>query len=110
MMQYRNTISSMQTMLDLMTGLRKIRKHIPVREAVSKVVKDRREFVRGRVLFDFPFWAFLTSFDKCALPRYSGIVRVRLALRMRKRLPFPPAFATISPVRPARARNAGLAH
>ncbi|KAH9174246.1 hypothetical protein EDB89DRAFT_2067893 [Lactarius sanguifluus] len=45
MMQYRNTISSMQAMLDLMTGLREIREHIPVQEAVSKVMKDRREFV-----------------------------------------------------------------
>jgi len=45
MMQYCNTISSMQAMLDLMTGIRKIREHIPIREAVSKVVKDRREFV-----------------------------------------------------------------
>ena len=39
-----------------------------------------------------------------------GIVRVRLTIRMRKRLPFPPAFATISPISPARARHAGLAH
>ncbi|KAH8983677.1 hypothetical protein EDB86DRAFT_2811253 [Lactarius hatsudake] len=45
MMQYRNTISSMQAMLDLMTGLREIREHIPVQEAVLKVMKDRREFV-----------------------------------------------------------------
>lgn len=49
-MQYRNTISSIHTMLDLMTGVRKIREHIPVREAVSKVMKDRREFVGGRPL------------------------------------------------------------
>ena len=47
MMQYRNTISSMQVLLDLMTGVRKIREHIPVREAVSMVMKDRREFVCG---------------------------------------------------------------
>ncbi|KAH9025176.1 hypothetical protein EDB85DRAFT_2179551 [Lactarius pseudohatsudake] len=45
MMQYRNTISSMQAMLDLMTGLREIREHIPVQEAVLKVMKDRRELV-----------------------------------------------------------------
>jgi hypothetical protein len=49
MMQYRNAISSMHTMLDILTGLRKIREHIPVREAVSGVVNDRREFVRGRL-------------------------------------------------------------
>lgn len=47
MMQYRNAISSMQGMLDIFTGLRKIREHIPVREAVSGVVNERREFVRG---------------------------------------------------------------
>jgi len=45
MMQYRNAISSMQGMLDILTGLRKIREHIPVREAVSGVVNERREFV-----------------------------------------------------------------
>ena len=49
-MQYRNTISSMQAMLDLMTGVRKIREHIAVQEAVSKVMKDRREFVCERPL------------------------------------------------------------
>lgn len=47
MMQYRNAICSMQGMLDILTGLRKIREHIPVREAVSRVVNERREFVRG---------------------------------------------------------------
>ena len=47
MMQYRNAISSMHAMLDILTGLRKIREHIPVREAISGVVNDRRELVRG---------------------------------------------------------------
>lgn len=47
MRQYRNAISSMQGMLDILTGLRKIREHIPVREAVTGVVNERREFVRG---------------------------------------------------------------
>jgi hypothetical protein len=46
-MQYRNAIGSMQGMLDILTGLRKIREHIPVREAVTGVVNERREFVRG---------------------------------------------------------------
>jgi hypothetical protein len=46
MMQYRNAISSMHTMLDILTGLRKIREYIPVREAVSGVANDRRELVR----------------------------------------------------------------
>jgi hypothetical protein len=46
MMQYRNTISSMQEMLDILTGLRKIRERIPVKETVSGVLNDRREFVR----------------------------------------------------------------
>jgi hypothetical protein len=47
MMQYRNAIGSMQAMLDVLTGVRKIRQHIPVREAISGVVNERREFVRG---------------------------------------------------------------
>jgi hypothetical protein len=46
MMQYRNTISAMQEMLDILTGLRKIRERIPVKETVSGVLNDRREFVR----------------------------------------------------------------
>ncbi len=47
MMQYRNAIGSMQALLDILAGLRKIREHIPVREAVSGVVHERRELVRG---------------------------------------------------------------
>ncbi|KAI0262972.1 hypothetical protein BC834DRAFT_1027888 [Gloeopeniophorella convolvens] len=45
MIQYHNTISLMQAMLDTMTGLRKIREHIPVPETVTKLIKERREFV-----------------------------------------------------------------
>ncbi|KAI9510385.1 hypothetical protein F5148DRAFT_592931 [Russula earlei] len=44
-MQYCNAISSLQATLDVLTGLRTIREHIPVREAISGVVNDRREFV-----------------------------------------------------------------
>ena len=36
----------MQKLLDLMTGLRKIRENIPRKETVAKVFKERREFVR----------------------------------------------------------------
>lgn len=46
MIQYRNTIGSMQAMLDILTGLRKIRERIPIKETVSGVLNDRREFVR----------------------------------------------------------------
>lgn len=46
MIQYCNAISYMQAMLDILTGLRKIRERIPVKEAVSGVLNDRREFVR----------------------------------------------------------------
>ena len=35
----------MQKLLDLMTGLRKIRENIPRRQTVSSVFKERREFV-----------------------------------------------------------------
>ena len=52
MIQYRNAISSMQAMLDIMAGIRKIRECIPVREAVSGVLSDRREFVRRCTSFD----------------------------------------------------------
>jgi len=45
MKQYRNAISSMQAILDILTGLRTIRERVPVREAISGVVNDRREFV-----------------------------------------------------------------
>jgi len=45
MIQYCNAISSMQAMLDILSGLRKIRERIPVKEAVSGVLNDRREFV-----------------------------------------------------------------
>ncbi|KAH9977258.1 hypothetical protein BGW80DRAFT_1435937 [Lactifluus volemus] len=45
MMQYRNTVTSIQAMLDIMIGLRKIREHIPIRETVFGVMRDRREFV-----------------------------------------------------------------
>lgn len=38
----------MQKLLDLMTGLRKIRENIPRRETVAHVFKERREFVSGR--------------------------------------------------------------
>ena len=37
----------MQKLLDLMTGLRKIRENIPRKETVANVFKERREFVRS---------------------------------------------------------------
>lgn len=69
-------------MLDLMTGVRKIREHIPVREAVSKVMKDRREFVGGRPLRSH--FGVLTPSDYTLGAGWypSGIVRLRLALRL----------------------------
>ena len=36
----------MQAMLDILTGVRKIRERIPIKETVSGVLNDRREFVR----------------------------------------------------------------
>ncbi|KAH9946389.1 uncharacterized protein BXZ73DRAFT_37522 [Epithele typhae] len=43
--QYRNIVTTMQKLLDLMTGLRKIRENIPRKETVSSVFKERREFM-----------------------------------------------------------------
>ncbi|TFK82012.1 hypothetical protein K466DRAFT_531014, partial [Polyporus arcularius HHB13444] len=42
---YRDIITIMQKLLDLMTGLRKIRENIPRRETVAYVFKERREFM-----------------------------------------------------------------
>ncbi|KAI0781250.1 hypothetical protein BD413DRAFT_462963 [Trametes elegans] len=42
---YRQVINTMQKMLDLMTGLRKIRENIPRKETVANVFKERREFM-----------------------------------------------------------------
>ncbi|THH09172.1 hypothetical protein EW146_g8766 [Bondarzewia mesenterica] len=42
---YRKTVSTLQNTLDLMTGLRKVRENIPVKETVSSVFSERREFV-----------------------------------------------------------------
>ncbi|KAI0060839.1 hypothetical protein BV25DRAFT_1827399 [Artomyces pyxidatus] len=43
--QYRNTVTALQAVLDIMTGLRKVRENIPVKETVSAVFRERREFV-----------------------------------------------------------------
>lgn len=51
MRQYRKTLTQLQTMLDLMTGLRKVRENIPVKETISTVFSERRDFVR---LSSFP--------------------------------------------------------
>ncbi|KAI0332078.1 hypothetical protein GY45DRAFT_1299694 [Cubamyces sp. BRFM 1775] len=42
---YRQVIITMQKLLDLMTGLRKIRENIPRKETVANVFKERREFM-----------------------------------------------------------------
>ncbi|KAI0362777.1 hypothetical protein OH77DRAFT_1417068 [Trametes cingulata] len=42
---YRQVITTMQKLLDLMTGLRKIRENIPRKETVANVFKERREFM-----------------------------------------------------------------
>lgn len=41
----------MQKLLDLMTGLRKIRENIPRKETVANVFKERREFVCAVVIY-----------------------------------------------------------
>ncbi|KAI0747801.1 hypothetical protein C8Q80DRAFT_1168545 [Daedaleopsis nitida] len=42
---YRAIVTTMQKLLDLMTGLRKIRENIPRKETVATVFKERREFM-----------------------------------------------------------------
>ena len=43
---YRRVVTVIQKILDLPTGLRKIRENIPRKEVVSDVFRERREFVR----------------------------------------------------------------
>ncbi|KIK79803.1 hypothetical protein PAXRUDRAFT_833910 [Paxillus rubicundulus Ve08.2h10] len=45
MRHYREVVQKIQKILDLMTGLRKIRENIPRKETVACVLKERREFV-----------------------------------------------------------------
>ncbi|TFY72380.1 hypothetical protein EVG20_g641 [Dentipellis fragilis] len=45
MRQYRRVISTLQSILDYMTGLRKVRENIPMKETVTSVAHERREFV-----------------------------------------------------------------
>lgn len=45
MQRYRETISVMQKLLDLLTGLRLVRASIPKKETVTAVVSQRRELV-----------------------------------------------------------------
>ena len=47
---YRDIVVTMQKLLDLMTGLRKIRENIPRKETVSNVFKERRDFVSYDVM------------------------------------------------------------
>ena len=43
--RYRRVVSHLQNMLDLLTGLRKIRENIPRKVTVTDVLNERREFV-----------------------------------------------------------------
>ncbi|KAI0688742.1 hypothetical protein BC835DRAFT_1407984 [Cytidiella melzeri] len=43
--RYKRLVSLLQNMLDLMTGLRKIRENIPRKITVTDVIKERREFM-----------------------------------------------------------------
>ncbi|KIJ69535.1 hypothetical protein HYDPIDRAFT_145711 [Hydnomerulius pinastri MD-312] len=45
MRHYREVVYKIQKILDLMTGLRKIRENIPRKETVASVLKERREFI-----------------------------------------------------------------
>ncbi|KAJ4483288.1 hypothetical protein J3R30DRAFT_3447405 [Lentinula aciculospora] len=45
MKKYRHLVRTLQKLLDLFTGLRKIRENIPRRETVIEVVEERRELI-----------------------------------------------------------------
>ncbi|KDQ59407.1 hypothetical protein JAAARDRAFT_32964 [Jaapia argillacea MUCL 33604] len=45
MRMYRQVVSTLQKVLDLFTGLRKVRENIPRKETVTTVFKERRELV-----------------------------------------------------------------
>jgi len=43
--RYRRVVGTLQRLLDLLTGLRKIRENIPQKESVADVFKERRDFM-----------------------------------------------------------------
>ncbi|KAG1883151.1 hypothetical protein F4604DRAFT_1741037 [Suillus subluteus] len=45
MRHYREVVLKIQKILDLMTGLRKIRENIPRKETIASVLKERKEFI-----------------------------------------------------------------
>ncbi|KAG1849064.1 hypothetical protein C8R48DRAFT_729509 [Suillus tomentosus] len=45
MRHYREVVLKIQKILDLMTGLRKIRENIPRKETIASVMKERKEFI-----------------------------------------------------------------
>lgn len=45
MRHYREVVLKIQKILDLMTGLRKIRENIPRKETIASVLKERKDFV-----------------------------------------------------------------
>jgi hypothetical protein len=67
----------MQAMLDILTGIRKIRERIPVRETVSGVLNDRREFVRRCP----SFWLSINVSDTRGFTDL-GILYMHLAVRL----------------------------
>jgi hypothetical protein len=67
----------MQAMLDILTGLRKIRERIPVKEAVSGVLNDRREFVRR-----CPSFWFNVCVSDARGHTNLGILRMHLVVRL----------------------------
>lgn len=46
MRRYGQVVQKLQKLLDLMTGLRKVRENIPRKETVASVFKQRRELVK----------------------------------------------------------------
>jgi hypothetical protein len=72
MQRYQQLVGLLQKLLDLLTGLKKIRENILRKETVTTVVVERRELVSTSLIIQ-------KSFPKAA----SGIVDMCLSIRLR---------------------------
>ncbi|KAG1832744.1 hypothetical protein EV424DRAFT_1469474 [Suillus variegatus] len=61
MRHYREVVLKIQKILDLMTGLRKIRENIPRKETIASVMKERKEFISCICISLFACQHFLPS-------------------------------------------------
>ena len=97
---YRRVVTVIQKILDLLTGLRKIRENIPRKEVVSDVFRERREFVR---IWPPEIKAALTS-------TLSDVLCLHNVVRVPARISNPWTFAPVPPIRPTCVRFVGDPH